>query len=414
MILAWFFSLFCVALLVGQSPIDISATLVFFGVLTYWIRNRDQFRFPKLGTEKIFIAWALVVLAGLLYSRQPETPWIKNFLEFRWMLEVYTMTAALMIINPDEKHIKRLIYILGGISAYCILAYILKYDPVLENQQILQTNLDYEKQGIRYRAGGLFLNPMPFAHTFGPLAVMLMGPVFFMNWKKTAENKFWILSAILTWLAAIFSYTRGVWAGMIVGLVVMGFLVDWKKGVKVTLALAFIFLAMFFAIPAFKERILFSMHITQTNDSERLVIWKANFEMFKDSPILGLGYSENSRKLREYFDRLNVPQGFLESHAHNQYIHFLAGTGILGLLCYLITIGIFLRMHLKAFRNYLNQQQNFWAGLALGVLGAEICFYIGGITESNFSIAKNRYLLILVWCFGAWLYLKSKESGKVQ
>ena len=109
---------------------------------------------------------------------------------------------------------------------------------------------------------------------------------------------------------------------------------------------------------------------------------------------------------------MGVPEGFLESHAHNQYLHFLAGTGILGLFCFLVVvIGLF-RMHFLAFKGLSEKQNYFWKGLALGVLGAEICFFVSGVTESNFSIAKNRYLIMTIWALGCWLYSKMKLQNK--
>ena len=405
------FYFFFIALLSSQSLMDLGSTLMVLSVLVIWVQKKNRkeiFKLPSLGLEWVFLFWTVVVLIGLLISRQPETPWLKSFLVFRWIIEFYFYTAAILILEPTEKDFKKLLPVLFFASLYAVMAYLLKFHPFLESSANREANL------LGYRTGGFFLNPMPFAHSYGPLGILLMGPILYMNRKKLLENKFWIFCAFITLLAVILSFTRGVWIGMALGLVCMGFFINWKKGMMVLSAGALSAGLLILAIPSILERILFSLNPTATYDSERLIIWKANWLIFTENPIFGIGYNENANRLRQYFDRMGVPEGFLESHAHNQYLHFLAGTGILGLSCFLVVILGLFRMHFMAFKGLSESQNSFWKGLALGVLGAEICFFVSGVTESNFSIAKNRYLIMTIWALGCWLYFKMKQQNEAE
>ena len=404
------FYFFFIALLCSQSLMDLGSTLIALAVILTLVQKKkrgENLPFPKVGLERIFPIWAAIILVGLLTNLQPETPWLKSFLEFRWILELYFYIAALMILEPKEKDFKKLLPVLLIASFYAVAAYFLKFHPFLESASVREANM------FGYRTGGLFLNPMPFAHTYGPLGMLLMGPILYMNRKKISENKFWILCALMTLFAVVLSFTRGVWIGMVAGLLAMGFLINWKKGLMVLSVGAISAGALMLAVPSILERILFSLNPTATYDSERLIIWKANWLIFTEHPIFGLGYSENGNRLREYFDRIGVAKGFLESHAHNQYLHFLAGTGILGLACFLVVVVWFFRMHFLAFKSFDENRNPFWKGLALGVLGAEVCFFTSGVTESNFSIAKNRYFIMTVWALGCWLYFKVKSQKPV-
>lgn len=386
---------------------DLSATLVAFTVLYQWFQRRGTVKaltVPRLQLEKIFLLWSLVILAGLLLNQQPETPVLKNFLEFRWIIEFYLLILALQIFSPEERHFKKLLPILGVASLFAVIEYFLKYNP------LYQTWADRQNQMVEYRAGGLLMNPMPFAHSYGLFAVLMLGPIFYFSKSKWKQSWSWWTVCFLTLAAVLLSFTRGPWIGMVVASIFMGFLIDWKKGFKILAAVGLIGVFLFAAITPVRERILFSLNPEKTYDSQRLVLWKTHWQMFLENPVLGLGYGENSRRIREFYDRMGVPEGYIESHAHNQFLHFLAGTGLLGLSCFLIVIFIMFRIHYRGFRHL---KDPFWKGLALGVIGAEVFFYVAGFTESNFSIAKNRYALILVWALGCWLWQKSQRVEKI-
>ncbi len=395
--------LFLFGLLSSQSLIDLFATLISFTVIYKLIKEPKNTRLPKLGLEKFFGAWLLVISAGLLVNLQPETPWIKNFFEFRWMLELYFFTTAISLVNPKEKDLEKLLYPILFASGFAVLVYFLRYDPITESWA------DRVKHLHAYRTGGLFSNPMPLAHSYGMIAMLLLGPMFLYGKKEFQKNKLWVGTAFLTLMAVFLTFTRGIWIGMTAAVIVMGFLVDWKRGFKILGGTVLVLTLLFVLVSPFRQRVLFSMNPQKTYDSERLTIWRTNFEIFKEHPILGLGYSENSRRIREYYDKTGVPRSFhLESHAHNQYLHFLAGTGLLGLGAYLFLIFWMFRIQTKAYFLLRKNQERFFAGVLLGIIGAEICFYVAGFTESNFSIAKNRYLMVLLWSLGCWLWLKSR------
>lgn len=411
--LGWILSLFFIGLLSSQSLIDLFATLNFIGVVILWWRSRKTptaLKIPVLGIEKLFLIWLVVILAGLLLNRLPETPWLKSFLEFRWMLELYTFVMALMWVNPKEEDFKKLLPVLAVASVYAIVVYFLKYDLIHENWAVREKNLELEENLIRYRTGGLLFNPMPFAHTYGPLGLLFLGPLLFKE--HIRKNKFWIFTVAITLLAVFFSYTRGVWVGMSAAVIAMGFLINKKMGFKVLSGLIVVLGVLVMTVAPVRERVLYSLKPTQTTDTERIILWKANWHIFAEHPLLGIGYGENSNRLRPYYDKMGLPEGQLESHAHNQYLHFLAGTGFIGFLIFLILISWMLKSSYKSYIYFRGQGDLFFSGLALGLIGAQICFYVSGFTESNFSIAKNRYMILLVWALGCWLSMKSRSSQK--
>lgn len=94
------------------------------------------------------------------------------------------------------------------------------------------------------------------------------------------------------------------------------------------------------------------------------------------------------------------------AHAHNQVLHFLAGTGVLGALGYVFFFALFVSWSWVLARDGAGPLK----ALPWALLLFQLSFFIGGMTESNFSIAKNRMALIAVWAWVLALRWKRAEE----
>ncbi len=65
----------------------------------------------------------------------------------------------------------------------------------------------------------------------------------------------------------------------------------------------------------------------------------------------------------------------------------------MGLLCYLSFMGLILA---KTYQGYRASSGTVWGAWQLGLLASLFCFWVGALTESNFNIAKNRYLFLML------------------
>jgi len=131
----------------------------------------------------------------------------------------------------------------------------------------------------------------------------------------------------------------------------------------------------------------------------RLTIWKGSINMIKENSFYGIGLNNFNKKLEEQIslgkidpirnDVKNMSAGM--NHAHNQYLDIYVKTGIFGL----ITLLIFLYIHIKYFRNGLNSDKSEHNLISL----------IGILSVFNFSIVMlfHTFLahqqLILFMCF---------------
>ncbi|MFS4461121.1 O-antigen ligase family protein [Bdellovibrio sp. HCB2-146] len=379
---------------------------VMFLTSVYWSikYQKANWSWPRLGLKWLWAVWVAVIAGGLLFN-PVKGDWSDYFFEFRWIIDFYVMILFFSVFKDDSRLIKVLSFILTIASACAVVFYFIGFNPLSET---LADRAAHLADWSRWRAGGLYDHAMPLAHSYGPILLVFVG-LLLVQWEKRKELPVWVYSAVaLTGLTVLLTLTRGVWIGVATGLVVMGFFINRKLGALIVGGLLVIGLTIFASSETIRNRVMITVNMTNQGDHERLTLWRTNWEMIKDHPLIGTGYGQNKARLREYYDRLGIDKGYFEGHAHNQYIHFLAGTGFVGLLCYLIFIGYGLRASIKTYK--LSAALSKTKGLALGCIGALVSFYVGSLTEANFSIGKNRYMILFIMAWGVALYLQEQKK----
>lgn len=406
--------LFFLGTLTSQSAMDLFSTLyALFTIYLYrndlQIRNiyKNNFKFEY----KLIAVWFLVIGLGFIFNLAHNPPWLVKLLEFKWLILMFMITGYLISEDLTIKNYMKLYLALFITSLYPIFVFIFKYDPIQK--------VDYSHD-IFIRMGGLLNNPMTYAHLYGLFFMISLGVLFCMWRHLSSKNKIIAsIFSIVIAIALVLTFTRGVWISVSASIIIIAFLKNKKLGIFAALLIAISFSSLFYLSNNFKDRIEQAANYKENYDIQRVVLWKTNLEIFKDHPVFGIGYGENARRLREYYDRLGYPADQFEGHAHNQFLHFLAGTGAVGLAVYLIFAFYFL---FHAYYNYiflLNESEviakstsknnntltslELKKGLALGSIGALLHFHIGGLTESNFEHAKMKYSLAFVLAIILWL-----------
>ncbi len=262
-----------------------------------------------------------------------------------------------------------------------------------------------------------------------------LGMIIFpaMYFTLTAKNKlqttYYLLLTALYYLAFTFTYSRGGMLGFLAGLAVfipsqlltfhtkgIGLNRDGIKplGVMVGVLLA-VNLLFGSALTGFKliqqsappprpSLTQGSSSSTQleTGGTEsgqiRLIVWKGAFEIFKHYPILGSGvetfaYSYYNFRPKEH--NLVSEWDFLYNKAHNEYINYLATTGALGLLTYLIMIITFIIFILRKPRS-----ENL---LLLALLSGYISYLV-----QNFFGFSVVVIAILFYLFPAFAFVQTQ------
>lgn len=387
--LAHLFYVFSASVLLSQSLMDLFATaigVIFFGGL-FLGKIKLKEAFPSTGFDWLWPLWIFIVGLGYVINARESLQWQQYISEFRWILLMYFCARILYLIKPNWESFRKLLPVILFVSLYGLFSFMVGYDYLFSRSSA--------------RIGGTFGNPMTFAHLFSVVLVVLLGFLFLQLAEGKKKDWLLIVTVFLAAITLVLTLTRGAWMSVVFGVVLMSFVYKPKMGYRIALLFSLILPILYMMWPTFKNRVDHSLNYQNNYDSYRVVLWQTNVEMIKDYPILGMGYGENKTRLREYYDRLGVPPNQFESHAHNQFLHLWAGTGILGLSCYILCFVFFIRL---AYQLYHKFSTDDWRkGLALGILGAQSGFLIGGLTESNFEHGKVKYILVLIWSVLIWL-----------
>ncbi len=401
-----------ISLTVSQSAMDFMSTLIVLWTVVYIVKHRADTDFTwKIGLEKLWLPWLFIFFAGIFVAVPIHSiNWV-HATEMKWILVFYSFIFFYKKQAPweDPKHLQRFCLFLAFASAHAAFASLIDYDFILQKKLSDET-----------RAGGFFDDPMGFAHIFGQFFVFLFAWILSRTHlavsnkislvESIKKNSLYILTALLTGFGVLLSLTRGIWMAAAVAGLISAFVINRKWGWFSFLA-AMSFMGILFAIwPMFRERILFVFDASHNYDGERMWLWKSNWHMFLDHPLLGVGYGEYHQWLPIYFEKLGAPANQqLISHSHNQYLHFLSNTGFLGGLFYILFLGFILFQTYKIYNKIKTTPEAHWV---IGSLAAQCCFILGGLTECNFERAKMRLTYLALAAIPFAINLKLKIRGE--
>jgi len=122
---------------------------------------------------------------------------------------------------------------------------------------------------------------------------------------------------------------------------------------------------------------------------ERLAHWQVGWRMFEDHPWTGVGIGNFGPEYEHY-----APAHWYEplGHAHNIFINFMAETGILGLIAFLL----FWLGALRLAWRYAGGLQGFPAALAIGVFGTLAYLTVHSLFDSLFVQHMQLQLALLL------------------
>jgi len=133
-----------------------------------------------------------------------------------------------------------------------------------------------------------------------------------------SKKIYFLIPSLLCAISLFFTYSYGAWLGIIaaLGFGLVLYCLKLKKRESAVLVLClFILAALFLGY--------FALNFRVASLNARLIIWQKSWEIFKTSPILGIGPGTFSNYFPQY-PEWGVPQ------PHNIFLAFLLQTGIIG------------------------------------------------------------------------------------
>lgn len=202
--------------------------------------------------------------------------------------------------------------------------------------------------------------------------------MYYVKNSKFIHTTYYLILTTLFFAALLFTNSRSGFLGLAAGLFVFfGFLLflfiktknaGIKKFLIITLSL-FAATCLIFGTPftpsasSLFNKVSVQKPLAQTGTSLetggtesgkiRLIVWKGALDVFAKNPLFGSGvetFAFSYYQNRPAEHNLTSEWDYLYNKAHNEYLNYLATTGIFGLGSYLLIIGWFLFVSLKEFK----------------------------------------------------------------
>ncbi|KKS14343.1 hypothetical protein A2617_01905 [Candidatus Daviesbacteria bacterium RIFOXYD1_FULL_41_10] len=277
---------------------------------------------------------------------------------------------------------------------------------------------------------------------------MLIFPTFYFI--LTAPSKLYAirytLYAILLYLAFTFTYSRGGALGFLAGLAVFIPCVLWlhpgggslKRMALVLTSFLIINILFGSALTSFKllskfapvarPAINLSTAVSRPGGTQlengggesgqiRLIVWRGAWEIFKAYPILGSGvetFAYSYYRYRPSEHNLTSEWDFLYNKAHNEFLNYLATTGIVGFGAYMAVICLFIFFCIKYYVLSIKGKSKTRYTLYPILIPSLLAAYIGNLVQSFFGFSTvNTALFFFLFPALAFVSTSSTQPYKL-
>jgi O-antigen ligase len=396
--------LYALAVLTTMAGMEMFGWLSFVVILGFAIANRKNpwFKSPVLELgDKCLLALLVIIIASALIAAPDSSDKVFIIGNSRFVLLFIALRLGLEALSFEqiEKGLKILAMAIILISLYAISQHFTGQDLIRGAKDPISKV--YTDSGISYRSRGMWGHPVTFGHSMALSFTMCLGALAVL-FRERRYLVIFGLASLLAGVSLVYSYTRGAWIAVAAAIFVMSLYLGRKVAIASIVGGALLIGGGALSSAKFRDRLVSIVSTTNQSNTERLDVWKANIAMFKENPVLGVGYGVNEEIIGDYYEKLGIQQEF-GGHAHNNYLQFLSGTGLLGFLAYTAFSLIFLWMAHSLLRT-LPADAKLARAITLGALGAQIALHVGGLTECNFKDAEvnHQYMLILALLTVVW------------
>jgi len=226
---------------------------------------------------------------------------------------------------------------------------------------------------------------------------LLLG--LFLTRERSHENLLAMIGLVLFLIIAqAMTLSRGGWAATFMSLILMMAALLLSKEFKQKRLLISIFISVLVvgiivlaSTPVIQRITTLTQHDTSDNLAGRMKIWRETVSLIKDNLWMGVGPGN----FKEVYPAYQTPgDSFLAVYAHNDYLHFIAESGILGVPVMLWLLYLFFRAGLRKLKHPSRQTR----GIALGGMGAIIAVLIHSYSDFNLHIPANIILFTVISC----------------
>lgn len=249
------------------------------------------------------------------------------------------------------------------------------------------------------RTGGLIFY-MSFA------GMLSMGiPAFFAAGllAKAKQRPAFIIGTLFLLITAVANSTRGMWLSVLITITTVIILAveGIKKKIIICSVLGVILLAGFAFIPGVQQRVNTITNNKYQSNSERLLIWTSACNMYRDNPVIGVGFG---RFKKEYQGKYILPEAKERGlgHAHSNVMQMVAECGTIGTVTFLFW---WLSATWVSIKKWLKTRKLVWLMFFAIITG----LLLTGLTEYNLGNSQiTKTFWFALACCLQWVRLDDK------
>jgi len=280
---------------------------------------------------------------------------------------------------------------------------------------------------LTIRIDDIYVGPMLIAlnnshnATGSVLAVVSIFAAAFFFKSNSKEKIAYGLIAVLCFGALVITKSRGSLIAFVIGVLYILLIGSgsFLKFLRNILILAVVSAPLVFITGTF-GRIMQIFKIYDQSALTRLSLWDRAIYLFRQSPIIGIGFGRYN-DVAWNFDRVQLSGSpgiigiytssnyvFNDTNAHSSYFHFLAETGVIGLL---FIVAFWLLCFTIIYKAYKRTRDAFSKKVYLAVTGGIITLFVLALTE-NYMTAPT-VMLCLSFATSLAIGLSGKERSEV-
>lgn len=244
-----------------------------------------------------------------------------------------------------------------------------------------------DPQGLWYRIGvhGSLSNIMTYSVILMMIACLVLARILF---DSRASKTFLITALIILTGAMMLTLIRQAWLGLFVAAIFLLFI---KKRTLVLAPLVLVGLVLLVGPSALTERIKSITDPQQASNSERIMLLKAGWDVFKDYPLTGCGFN-CLFVVADQYPQHPILQTY--KHLHNNVEQIAVDTGAIGLCAWLSIWVIYFVQLTRRSREILLDANERW--VVFGSAASVIAFLVSGMFENNFYDSETVTLMYFI------------------
>lgn len=362
---------FSIAKKLGPAVIT-STEILFLLIFVVWVIKlwKKKSRLIKTALDIPILTFLLFTTISFLYSRNMQLGF-KELVQFIGIFSLF----YLLVNNLKENSIKKVILLLlinsSIVSLIAIYQYFTQAGRVL-SPFVISVASTFQGQ------------PNTLGAYLGIIIPLMAGLSIYARGR---EKSFLLLSLPFLFLALFFSFSRGAWLGVMIGLLIIFSLKD-RRFFKFSLIIIGLFLLVNFLgkTDFLTKGFYFFLNLKRTSFQERLLLTSSAFKMIKAYPFLGVGPGNFSLVLGEYASSVKG-----NPLVHNFILQLGAENGLLALGAFFWLIIVYFKVVFKGFVS-----DSYGKGLRLGLVGSMSSLMVNSLFEYPFLHGiQEPFILIM-------------------